>query len=718
MIMISVVLIVVNLCWFFNMKIHANTEVWIRTKVRKWVYKSITAVAYLFIARMLYFFVNLRYEHLENNIMLTIDVPLSFGVCLYYMNELFDKEVMADVIIEDSSIFDLYERGLTGNNNFTDIWYKKLTILWNLFLKNVLPPLKTSLVASVSVTIALYVFNFIVWLSVNDNPCSSVGGCAVVLSPTISIWQWIYDSLFSWVSLQAWATSMTSVLTFFKWFSWLFWIDYMYKVVLSGTSISYVLVFYRSFLVISTLLIFPALSFTSLKQLVIHPIEFVTIEFAIPSSRSFEKRSHESKSNNAMNLIRERKTKPRELMSTASNVTSDIILAYAMSLGLERYEKLIVFSTTQDSFEDDRQLSTPRWQEAFYVHQSIRREIYKAVIAKDIGPPVVPYVGGASVWMGISGQIDILTKSLAMQNFATIATADSKSWLYRRKKIFAQAWNHIATASLAHVSAVTLQLQLIVSHALENVLRHDGDAGINGMNKRYNEEVYQNRFRFANTVDDGNGPKPSSDDNRRNAAAFQALHVLGGHFSVKNIDRPFSIPLEVTALTRSCADLRNRTFLGMITNFVLRKPWLSVLWPLARLAVARYPFTDALPPFVIQTSIHAVRGIANALISSLKDDIFGLAQHHVIATMDILIRFKFALEEYELCMTKCFLVNVVNKTKRVSSLDTKNLESEVDVAIDGLIQSFRDILSRNDNPLMQDDIIAGELRSRLKKRSD
>merc|ERR1711871_1074997 len=152
----------------------------------------------------------------------------------------------------------------------------------------------------------------------------------------------------------------------------------------------------------------------------------------------------------------------------------------------------------------------------------------------------------------------------------------------------------------------------------------------------------------------------------------------------------------------------------MITNFVLRKPWLSVLWPLARLAVARYPFTDALPPFVIQTSIHAVRGIANALISSLEDDIFGLAQHHVIATMDILIRFKFALEEYELCMTKCFLVNVVNKTKRVSSLDTKNLESEVDVAIDGLIQSFRDILSRNDNPLMQDDIIAGELRSRLK----
>ena len=160
------------------------------------------------------------------------------------------------------------------------------------------------------------------------------------------------------------------------------------------------------------------------------------------------------------------------------------------------------------------------------------------------------------------------------------------------------------------------------------------------------------------------------------------------------------------------------------------RAWAGFAWarPLLRALYARYPFSHALPPFILQTCINAVRGVSKGLEHALTDDPTGMAEYHLIGAMELLIKLELSLEEYEVCMKRCH-VNVFTDSnmKRVRSsggrlsppsgaavYDVKSLQIEVGTAIDTLVRSFRDVLSRPDCPLLQDDSTAPVLLARIK----
>ena len=100
-------------------------------------------------------------------------------------------------------------------------------------------------------------------------------------------------------------------------------------------------------------------------------------------------------------------------------------------------------------------------------------------------------------------------------------------------------------------------------------------------------------------------------------------------------------------------------------------------------------------------------------MKSLTDDPTGMAHYHLIGSMEILIRLELSLEEFEVCMARC-QVNMLAKLKKVKKVDAKSLQIEVGDAIDRLVGAFRDVLSRQNCPLLQDDIVGPVLLARIK----
>jgi hypothetical protein len=381
-------------------------------------------------------------------------------------------------------------------------------------------------------------------------------------------------------------------------------------------------------------------------------------------------------------------------------------------------------------------IRAPRWQEALYVYRAIQAELVASVKAPYLGPPVVPYLqnggygfgmlgggsgSGGTIGIGAGGRLLTIMRALAMEDFALVLSSRTWGLVQCRKQLFARGWCDAIVAALTFVSATTLQVQIVTCHAMEEVLEHQ---------QQYREERQAARDQQQRSNGSGSSSSSSgSNSSSKGEDAYKFNQIMGGHFQVKNLDRVSGIPQAVVRLIRAGRDRVDGSVLGYLGNKMLRA-WAGFAWarPLLRALYARYPFSHALPPFILQTCINAVRGVSKGLEHALTDDPTGMAEYHLIGAMELLIKLELSLEEYEVCMKRCH-VNVFTDSnmKRVRSsggrlsppsgaavYDVKSLQIEVGTAIDTLVRSFRDVLSRPDCPLLQDDSTAPVLLARIK----
>ena len=106
---------------------------------------------------------------------------------------------------------------------------------------------------------------------------------------------------------------------------------------------------------------------------------------------------------------------------------------------------------------------------------------------------------------------------------------------------------------------------------------------------------------------------------------------------------------------------------------------------------------------------------SQGLEECLTDDASGTAEYHLIAAVDLLIKLELSLEEFEVCMKRC-CVNLMleNRSRSLLALDMKTLQIETSASLDSLVVAYRDVLSRADCPLLQDQCVAHALLQRVK----
>ena len=116
----------------------------------------------------------------------------------------------------------------------------------------------------------------------------------------------------------------------------------------------------------------------------------------------------------------------------------------------------------RESFSNDKGPSAPRWQEALSTYRAISMELLASLRVSYLGPPLVPYLkwGGEGVTIGnklgnMSGRarINTLTRSLAMSDFAKVASADTPGLTMRRRQLFLESWGEACIVALTYISA-------------------------------------------------------------------------------------------------------------------------------------------------------------------------------------------------------------------------------------------------------------------------
>lgn len=439
----------------------------------------------------------------------------------------------------------------------------------------------------------------------------------------------------------------------------------------------------------------PLTMFTTLKMLIFSPVSFISA----PSYKGGAVESTSSLRRSQSNVA------PETVRPATSTLTK------AMCFGQNSIRSAIRFSweSATDTMSALSPVSTPRWQEACYVYKDINKQLVNSLKVSFLGPPAVPYLhngGGGGLLVDASGgRLHTIMRSLAMEDFALVASAQTRGLVQCRKQLFLSGWGDAVSAALTFVSAVTLQVQLITCHAMEEVLAQ----------QQRHREVRSSASSARGSTgarDVRNGP--GRGQQRDSEDIFKFNQIMGGHLQVKNLDRVYSIPDAVVALVRRGKDRMDRSLMGYFGNKMLFSwSWSGWMRPLLRAVYARYPFAHAVPPLVLQTCLNAVKGISAGLQNALTDDATGTAEYHLIAAVELLIKLELTMEEYEVCMKRCH-VNVLTDMRRVYTLDMRTLQIETASSIDSLVGAYRDVLSRSDCPLLQDQCVAPVLLQRIK----
>lgn len=460
---------------------------------------------------------------------------------------------------------------------------------------------------------------------------------------------------------------------------------------------TYLLQSYNIFWVAILIQLLPLTMLTTLKMLIFSPVSFI-------SAPSYKGGAVESTSS----LRRSQSNVAPETVQPATST-----LTRAMCFGQNSIRNVIRFSweSVANTLSALSPVSAPRWQEAWYVYKDINKELVNSLKVSFIGPPAVPYLhsGGEGGFMvdASGGRLHTIMRSLAMEDFALVASSQTRGLVQCRKQLFLSGWCDAVSAALTFVSATTLQVQLITCHAMEEVLEQQ-------QRRREVRSSERDRARDRDGRTSSSSQDQSQQQERASEDMFKFNQIMGGHFQVKNLDRVYSIPDAVVALVRRGKDRMDRSLMGYFGNKMLHSwSWSSWMRPLLRAMYARYPFSHSLPPFVMQTCLNAVKGVSSGLQNALTDDATGTAEYHLIAAAELLIKLELSLGEFDMCMKRCH-VNVLTDIRRGRTLDMRTLQIETAASIDSLVGAYRDVLSRSDCPLLQDQCVAPVLLQRIK----
>ncbi len=687
-----------NVAWFFDMAINVDLKVWMRTAMDLILFPTLIAATCSCAAVMLGIFMDYRYPAHE------LAVSSANLICCALMhtmviNDRYKRGGLADVVIaspfEDASARKLRTK---KTDNAELVWGgeeddnddKGNTLGW-------------------------------IWAYVRMVLRNEILG---------SLRHAVWIALVTIACITACRHAVTGILCHpgIPFLDYLFCPDY--------TSYNYLSMVYQIFLASVMLQVFPLLMLSSLKILLLSPITFITTP--IPAHGSIE--STASLRNSQSNY------------APVSNQTYTRALTSGMSFGMEPLRKVVKFSCVHGNFRandtsnyrngggqglqgdvvnaarngdsslalggamgSEKGLSTPRWQEALFTYRAISEELLAGLRVSYLGPPLVTYLkgGGGGYIFGnqlgnVSGtaRFQTLTRSLAMSDFARVACAETPGLGMRRRQLFLEGWGEACVAALTYVSAVTLQIQLITCHAMETVIKPQPHWS------SFHGEGDRSQTRKSTSSSGGSSGRDRRDSNG-GGESFRFNQILGGNFQAKNLDRLVSIPEAVVELVRRGKSRVDKSIFGFLGNAMMNNRLLGWSWPVIRLVLARYPFTGAVPPLVLQTCINAVRGVSYGLVKSLTDDPTGMAHYHLIGSVEILIRLELALEEFEVCMARC-QVNILAQLRKIKKVDAKSLQIEVGDAIDRLVGAYKDVLSRPSCPLLQDDIVGPVLVARIK----
>jgi hypothetical protein len=187
---------------------------------------------------------------------------------------------------------------------------------------------------------------------------------------------------------------------------------------------------------------------------------------------------------------------------------------------------------------------------------------------------------------------------------------------------------------------------------------------------------------------------------------------------------------EIFDISDKCSKMTRESISGSLANLVLKSPVpvlnAKFITDAARVSAGLHPQLDVLPPFTVQTAIHAVRGITAGLLASLTDAATGLAHCHVVAATESLLRLEICLELHIECHDRCkvtagmYIYDPLGKpttnTRDPTSnavVDIASLKTHTTESCTALIRGFSDVLGRSDCPLRQSDLCGKRLIRRL-----
>lgn len=258
-----------------------------------------------------------------------------------------------------------------------------------------------------------------------------------------------------------------------------------------------------------------------------------------------------------------------------------------------------------------RKLRSHYWEEVLLAQHDIAEKLLCVTDSSPLGPPVLPFLAGVNDSGYNRQRIITWGQCLAMQDLAQLAKHNKE----RRKEIFNAEKNgkfvEIVVASCAMIDATTMQLQLVVAHAVEDVLRLTTEKTAD------QHKLVGNDERRAALSQRNKGP---------------IAHRWGG-----------SVPFTSIDIVKDGRDKLEKQWWW--NSKLIRYGILPLLGK--DVFCIRRICTQPLPIAVTQMTINAVDGVSTLLIKGTSEDVTSLQTHHVLAAVICsLLGLIFILQEF------------------------------------------------------------------------
>ena len=315
--------------------------------------------------------------------------------------------------------------------------------------------------------------------------------------------------------------------------------------------------------------------------------------------------------------------------------SDDALFANLIATGLPRRRKLFSWQDSNSSQRIDKYHSM--WQEARDASKATADEMLEATETNVYGPPKLPFLGARRSRTSAWGQC------LALQDLLTIARTSTD----RRLKLIQPGgqWPTIAWALCGILDATTLQLQLVVAQAVEDIIVSDTE--------KFNESV----------------PKP------------QGAQLIGDDWSGVI---PWSARDIVSKKKRNAKRVLFQDIFFKVFGEFGSTDFLSL---------------DPLPSATAQLGIHAIESVSIILQKALREDNTGIPQYHLAAVINSLLALDLILKEYASAIIRVRAVDKkLRSQKRFSrsvglmSKELQALHKVTNEALTRIIKSYADLI--------------------------